>query len=57
MDQALSPVRDDDDDTLDLLTRTTGAGAAVAHIRKVAELTGSSAIAGADGLAASKSPQ
>jgi hypothetical protein len=45
MDQALSPVRDDDDDTLDLLTRTTGAGAAVAHIRKVAELTGSGAIA------------
>ncbi len=43
MDQALSPVCDDEDDTLDLLTRTTGASAAVAHLRKVAELTGASA--------------
>lgn len=39
MDQALTPVRDDDDVMLDLLTKTTGADAAVAHIRKVAELT------------------
>jgi radical SAM superfamily enzyme YgiQ (UPF0313 family) len=45
MDQALSPVCDGEDDTLDLLTRTTGASAAVAHIRKVAELTGAGAIA------------
>jgi hypothetical protein len=39
MDQALAPVGDDDDATLDLLTKTAGASAAVAHIRKVAELT------------------
>jgi hypothetical protein len=39
-DQALSPVRDDDDLTLDLLTKTTGGRGAVAHIKKVAELTG-----------------
>ena len=40
MDQALTPVRDDEDVTLDLLTKTSGARAAVAHIKKVAELTG-----------------
>jgi hypothetical protein len=39
MDQALTPVGDDDDVTLDLLTKTTGARAAVAHIKRVAELT------------------
>jgi hypothetical protein len=39
-DQALTPVRDDDDAILDLLTKTTGARAAVAHVKKVAELTG-----------------
>ena len=39
MDQALTPVCDDDDVTLDLLTKTTGAAAAVAHIKKVAVLT------------------
>jgi len=38
MDQALTPVGDDDE-TSDLLTKTTGAAAAVAHIKKVAELT------------------
>jgi Radical SAM superfamily len=38
-DRALMPVRDDEDMTLDLLTKTTGAGAAVAHIKKVAALT------------------
>jgi hypothetical protein len=26
--------------TLDLLTKTTGAGAALAHVKKIAELTG-----------------
>ncbi|HEY5869830.1 MAG TPA: radical SAM protein [Candidatus Tectomicrobia bacterium] len=31
MDQALTPVRDDEDVTLDLLTKTSGARAAVAH--------------------------
>jgi hypothetical protein len=39
MDQALTPVRDDDDVTLDLLTKTTGAGAALAHLKKVDQLT------------------
>jgi hypothetical protein len=39
MDQALSPVADDEAETFDLLTKTTGARAAVAHVRKVAELT------------------
>jgi hypothetical protein len=43
MDQALSPVREDENDTLDLLTRTTGGSAAVEHIRKVARLTGTAA--------------
>ena len=40
MDQALTPVGDDDE-TLDLLTKTTGARAAVAHVKKIAGLTGS----------------
>ena len=39
MDQALTPVGDDEDVTLDLLTKTSGASAAVARIKKVAELT------------------
>jgi radical SAM superfamily enzyme YgiQ (UPF0313 family) len=39
MDQALTPVRDDDDVTLDLMTKTGGARAAVAHIKRVDELT------------------
>ena len=39
MDQALTPVRDDDDETLDLMTKTSGARAAVAHIKRVDELT------------------
>ncbi len=39
MDQALSPVGEDDDEALDLMTMTTGARAAVAHVRKIAELT------------------
>jgi hypothetical protein len=34
------PVGEDDDETLDLLTQTTGGRAAVAHARKIAELTG-----------------
>src|SRR5258705_9531461 len=40
MDRALTPVSDDGDETLDLLTKTTGARAAVAHAKKIAELTG-----------------
>jgi hypothetical protein len=36
MDQAISPVTDDDEDTLDLMTKTTGGVASVAHARKVA---------------------
>jgi hypothetical protein len=39
IDQALMPVADDEDETLDLLTKTAGAREAVRHIRKVAELT------------------
>jgi radical SAM superfamily enzyme YgiQ (UPF0313 family) len=39
MDQALTPVHDDDDDTLDLMTKTGGARAAIAHIKRVSELT------------------
>ena len=40
MDQALAPVSDNEDETLDLLTKTTGALAAVAHVKKIAKLTG-----------------
>ena len=40
MDQALMPVGDDGDETLDLFTKTTGGDAAVTHIKKVAGLTG-----------------
>jgi len=40
MDRALTPVSDDGDEMLDLLTKTTGARAAVAHTKKIAELTG-----------------
>ena len=39
MDQALTPVRDDDEETLDLLTKTAGAKAAIAHQKKIEELT------------------
>lgn len=39
MDQALAPVHDDDDETLDLMTKTTGARAAVEHIKHVDKLT------------------
>jgi hypothetical protein len=39
MDLALSPVGDDEDETLDLLTKTTGATVAVAHARKIEALT------------------
>src|SRR3989440_8012089 len=42
VDRALAPVGDDNDASLDLLTKTAGASAAIAHIRKVAELTSSS---------------
>jgi hypothetical protein len=38
LDQALTPVSDDGDETLDLLTKTTGSLAAVSHIKKVAGL-------------------
>ncbi len=45
MDQALTPVGEDEDATLDLLTKTTGARAAVAHVKKIAKLTGVSPVA------------
>ena len=38
MDQALTPVSDDDT-SLDLMTKTGGAETAVAHIKRVDELT------------------
>jgi hypothetical protein len=38
-DMALMPVTGDDDDTLDLLTKTTGIQAALSHQKKVAALT------------------
>jgi hypothetical protein len=38
-DAALTPVSDDDDAGLDLMTKTGGAEAAIAHIRKVQDLT------------------
>ena len=38
-DRALTPVRDDEDETLDLLTKTTGARSAIAHVKKIADLT------------------
>ena len=44
IDPALTPVDVDNDATLDLLTKTTGANAAVAHIRKIAELTGANPV-------------
>ncbi|MGB3021121.1 MAG: radical SAM protein [Methyloceanibacter sp.] len=40
MDQALTPVGDDGDETLDLFTKTTGGGAAVAHFKKVSGFIG-----------------
>jgi hypothetical protein len=43
-DIALTPVGDDEDMTLDLLTQTTGAPAAIAHVKKIAELTGASRV-------------
>jgi hypothetical protein len=39
MDAALTPVGEDEDASLDLFQKTAGAQAAVAHIKKVAELT------------------
>jgi Radical SAM superfamily len=39
MDQALTPVRDEDEQTLELLTKTAGAKAAVDHLKKVHDLT------------------
>ena len=44
-DLALTPVCDDEDMTLYLLTKTTGARAAVAHVKRVAELTGGARVA------------
>ena len=39
VDQALSPVLDDEVETFDYLTKTDGAKAAIDHFKKVAELT------------------
>jgi radical SAM superfamily enzyme YgiQ (UPF0313 family) len=40
-DAALTPVGEHEDENLDLFNQTTGAKAAVAHIKRIAELTGS----------------
>ncbi len=40
-DRALTPIGEDGDEALDLLTKTSGSAAAVNHIKKVAQLTGS----------------
>ena len=48
MDQALTPVGADDEETRDLFTQTAGGAAAVAHARKVAALTHPSSAGGAD---------
>ena len=39
-DLALTPVGNDDEEMLDLMTKTTGGRTAVAHIKKIAALTG-----------------
>ncbi|MBY5581881.1 B12-binding domain-containing radical SAM protein [Rhizobium leguminosarum] len=39
MDQAVTPVADDEEETLHLFTQTAGGAAAVSHVRKVAQLT------------------
>jgi hypothetical protein len=39
VDQALTPVREEDNQVLDLLTKTTGARAAIDHLKKVHNLT------------------
>jgi hypothetical protein len=39
VDQALMPVSREDDEVLDLLTKTTGARAAIEHLKKVHDLT------------------
>jgi hypothetical protein len=39
-DTALAPISDDEETTLDLLTNTTGAHAAITHFKKIARLTG-----------------
>jgi hypothetical protein len=44
-DQALAAVSDDEDSTLELFTITAGARAAVAHVKKVAELTSGGRVA------------
>jgi hypothetical protein len=37
-DQALTPVRDDGDETFDLFTKTTGGNSAVSHVKRAAKL-------------------
>jgi len=38
-DQALTPVRDDGDETFDLFMKTTGGHSAISHVKRVAKLT------------------
>jgi hypothetical protein len=51
MDQALEPVRDDEDMTLGLFTETAGARAEVAHVKKIAALTGAGQVRRLNGYA------
>jgi len=44
LDHALEPVHNDENETLGLLTQTTGALAAIAHVKKIAELTGAGGV-------------
>jgi hypothetical protein len=39
MDEALQPVAEDEEEKLDLLTKTSGARAAIDHLKKVHDLT------------------
>jgi hypothetical protein len=39
MDQALTPVEDNEEERLELFTKTSGGTAAVTHVRKIAKLT------------------
>jgi hypothetical protein len=44
MDRALTPVGDDNDETFDLMTKTTGARGALAHVKRIADLTSVSTV-------------
>jgi hypothetical protein len=47
-DQALMPVADEEEQTLDLLTKTSGARTAIDHLKKVHDLTHQAPVAAAE---------